>query len=296
MTPILIAVMGPTASGKTALAEALADDLGAQLVNADAFQVYRGMDVGTAKPAARDRYLFLDLRDPNEGFGVGEFTSLAQQALAELYAQGRHVVVVGGTGLYIRALLEEYSGMAAPPDPELRASLNRLHAEEGVEELARRLIELDPDAAARIDIKNPARVKRAIERATSPTEAPAVALPPFRRLKVALSPEPAILEQRITLRVEAMVQNGWVQEVERLVQAGYGPDDPGFRAIGYRQIWRAMAGEVELEEAVTTTIVDTKRYAKRQRTWLRSEPNLSVLDLDPDPLAVVRERIRTLFA
>lgn len=287
--------MGPTASGKTDLAERLADELDAQLLNADAFQIYRGMDVGTAKPADRARYRLLDLKDPDEPFGVGEYVRLAQQALAGLYTQGRSAVVVGGTGLYVRALFEEYAEMSAAPDPRLREELNAAFAAEGLAPLVERLRILDPETAERVDLRNPARVKRALERALAPTPAPATTLPPFAKLKVGLHVNPQDLELRIEQRVSLMVQNGWVQEVQRLMHMGYSLDAPGFRAIGYRAISEYLLGKVELEEAVTTAIVDTRRYAKRQRTWLRSEPNLTALPLDTDVLSAMRERIGNLF-
>src|SRR5271165_7127776 len=131
-TPRLIAVMGPTASGKTDVAEAIADALDAQLINADAFQVYRGMDIGTAKPRAKGRYRLLDLKAPNEGFGVGEFVQLAQTELNTLFQERRSAVVVGGTGLYIRALFEQYSELAASPEPALRAALMEREYRDGL--------------------------------------------------------------------------------------------------------------------------------------------------------------------
>jgi len=288
--------MGPTASGKTALAERLADALDAQLINADAFQAYRGMDVGTAKPENPARYALMDIKDPNEMYGVGEFTRLASKVLRDLYRKERSAVVVGGTGFYIRALLEEYTEMASAPDPELRARLNRSFEEEGLEALVGELRRVHPEAAERIDLRNPARVKRAIERAYAPEPMRTEQLPGFRKIKFGLMPDAAWLEPRITQRVQQMMQNGWVEEVGRLIASGYSSDDPGFRAIGYREMARYIAGELSLEEAATATIVETRRYAKRQRTWLRAEPNLTVLEGQSDSFATAWERIATMFA
>lgn len=267
--PVLLAIMGPTASGKTELAEALAETIGADLLNADAFQVYRGIDIGTAKPHDRDRYRLLDLVDPDQPFGVGEWTRMAVRELEELYRAGRSAIVVGGTGLYIRALFEEYSEMRAPPDPALRARLNATP----IETLRSRLIELRPDLAMTVDLANPVRVRRALERLEAPLAEP-LHLPPFRKLKLALNPPQGKLEERIIYRIFEMVQNGLTQEIEGLRRQGFRRDDPGFRAIGYRPFWDVIEGKLSPEEATATTIVDTRRYIKRQRTWLRTEPNL----------------------
>ncbi len=272
--PLLIGVMGTTASGKTELAEGLADWLGAQLVNADAFQIYRGMDIGTAKPARKSDYKLLDLRDPSEGFGVGEFVPLAQEVLTECWVAQQSVVVVGGTGLYVRALFEEYGEMSTAPEPELRARLDLKPLGELVEELRK----ADAEMANRVDLKNRMRVQRALERVYSPNPSVPVSLPPFEKLKLGVIRDPEELSERITRRVQAMMQNGWVREVEELISAGYSDSDPGFRALGYRAIWQYLHGQIPLHEAQATAIADTKRYAKRQRTWLRAEPKLLVLD------------------
>jgi tRNA dimethylallyltransferase len=266
--------MGPTASGKTELAEALADRLDAQLINADAFQVYRGLDIGTAKPANRDRYALIDIKNPDESYGLGEFVLNVQERLKALHASNRSVILVGGTGLYIRAVFEQYANLAPAPDPELREELST----QPLEALVVRLQRVDPASAARIDLRNPARVQRALERALVPAPALSVVFPPFRRLKLACVPPQAELAGRIENRVDAMMQNGWVDEVAQLCASGYRPEDPGLRALGYRTLWRHLEGEVDLGEARATTIAETRRYAKRQRTWLRSEPNLVELD------------------
>ncbi|HVT13082.1 MAG TPA: tRNA (adenosine(37)-N6)-dimethylallyltransferase MiaA [Fimbriimonadaceae bacterium] len=285
--PLLLAIMGPTASGKTALAEDLAGRLEARLINADAFQVYRGLDVGTAKPARREDYELIDIKEPNEAFGVGGWTHLAQAILASAFARNRNVIVVGGTGLYIRALFEEYASMAAEPDPEVRARLN----ETNIEELRERLRRLDPAIAARTDMANPVRVRRALERLEGKPMDP-VRLPPFRKVKLGLLPPTDLLDERIARRTSEMVHNGWIQEIERLSQEGFRRGDPGFRAIGYRTLWDHLERKIGLDEAIATTIAETRRYAKRQRTWLRSEPELVELSTtDDDAVRKAMERI-----
>jgi tRNA dimethylallyltransferase len=288
--PVLIAVMGPTATGKTDLAESIAEEIDAQLINADAFQAYRGMDIGTAKPDHRERYRLLDIKDPNEGYGVGEFCARAQEILNELWAQRRSAVVVGGTGLYIRALFEQYEFLMPEPDQGLREELQRRLKDEGLDSLVAELKVRDPETHARIDHRNPLRVTRALEKSIDTRPPSRVVLPPFQRLKFGLLLNMTDLRARIEERTRLMVHNGWVQEVEALLSLGYGPGDPGFRAIGYGEIAAHLAGETDLEGAIATTIVETRRYAKRQSTWLRSEPKIRNLDPSvPDILeAVIR--------
>jgi tRNA dimethylallyltransferase len=270
--------MGPTASGKTPLAEALAEEFEAQLINADAFQVYRGLDIGTAKPEAKNRYELLDIKDPIEGFGVGEFVELAGKLLQRLWRESRSAIVVGGTGLYIRALMEEYGEMAPPPDPELRRELVELQETGGVDALARRLRAADPAAAEKVDLRNPARVRRALERALDPRPPIRLEIPPFQKVKLGLMPNAEILGARIDSRVERMVQNGWTAEVRRLMEFGVPFEAPGLQAIGYRALYRHLGGHLLLEDALEAIRAETKQYAKRQRTWLRREPGLKILD------------------
>lgn len=290
---ILLAVLGPTASGKSALAEQMALELNAQLINADAFQVYRGMDIGTAKPAATDNYELLDIRNPNEEFGVGDYIDLAADLLDRCHTEGRNVVLVGGTGYYVRALLEEFDELYDAPPAELRAEIVGRIAENGLDFVAQELREKAPQLAAATDLKNPVRVQRALERLHL-AKRPVRKLPPFAQIKVGLEVEPDALESRINTRTALMVQNGWVEEVSNLRQRGFRPTDPGFRAIGYREMWRVGVGESSLEEAVATTIVETRKYAKRQRTWLRTEPRLERIDTRSEPLATVRRLVAAL--
>jgi tRNA dimethylallyltransferase len=272
--PALIAVMGATGAGKTALAERLADEFEAELINADAFQAYRGMDIGTAKPDDKKRYHLLDIKDPKETYGLGEFCQRAQTLLEDFWEEGRNVVVVGGTGLYIRGLFEEYEGLQPTPPEELRASLQQDLQQLGLLPLVERLKALKPNVAQEVDLNNPVRVTRALERLLDDRPPLRVRLPGFRKLKLGISvPLPDLLA-RIEKRTHLMVQNGWVKEVEGLLELNFGPGDPGFRAIGYTEIAHHILGQTGLDEALATTIAETRRYAKRQRTWLRSEPSL----------------------
>ncbi len=265
--------MGPTGSGKSELAEALADRLDASLLNADAFQVYRGLDVGTGKPERRDRYELLDLVDPSEPFGVGAWVKHAIEALKG----DRDAIVVGGTGFYIRALFEGYDRLQGAPDPELREALELRERTEGLASLAEELRDLDPETAANTDLQNPVRVRRALERALGPTQPLRIELPPYERFKFAIVPDPARHSALLEARLDRMLARGWPEEVKELFEAGVSPSAPGMRAIGYREIGRMLVGEASFVETRNAILTATRQYAKRQRSWLRSEPRLQVL-------------------
>lgn len=277
----LIGVYGQTAGGKSALAESLAHRLGAPILNADAFQVYRGLDIGTAKPADRTRYRLLDLKDPREGFGVGEWVALVQRELAELAGP---VVVCGGTGLYLRALFEGYAEMKGPPDPALRERLNQKPVDELREELAARA----PQVAQRTDLANPVRVRRALERLDTPGEPLRVDLQGWRTIKLVTRVEPAQHAVNLEARLDQMLAAGWADEVKGLLAAGVPKDAPGFRAIGYEQIVRLLEGEASFGETRLSILCATRNYAKRQRTWLRSEPKLNPVDIGQDERSLQR--------
>lgn len=267
--PTLVAVMGPTASGKTQLAEALAERFGAQLINADAFQVYRGLDIGTAKPPARSDYRLLDLLDPDQEFGVGEWVPLAAREVAQAVDAGRSSVIVGGTGLYLRALFEGWQEMAGKPDPELRAKVAEMSHQAALAELDRLL------PGAPIDRANPLRVRRALERVLAPPRQVRFALPDVPKVKVAVVPPRELTDERIRARTLTMIEAGWPEEVARLRRWGVRREDPGMRAIGYRSLWDASSGLCSWESAFEVVIQETRRYAKRQRTWIRSEPGVA---------------------
>jgi tRNA dimethylallyltransferase len=275
--PRLIAVTGETASGKSSLAERLADETSALLVNADAFQVYRGFDIGTSKPSDKSRYALLDLKNPEEDFGVGEWIRLALPLLEEAFGEQRDVVLVGGTGFYIRALLEGWSDMHDAPDPKLRADLEARLGTEGIAPLLEELQKLDPSAAARVDPKNPVRVRRALEKALTPSEPFHFKLPDFQMKKVRIEWPTEELDARIAKRLTEMLDAGWIAEVEALLAQGVPLECPGFRAIGYISIAKFLQGEISEEDLITEIVLKTRQYAKRQRTWLRSEKNLQTL-------------------
>jgi len=272
----LTAIMGPTGSGKSALAEMLADATGAQLVSADAFQVYRGFDIGTNKPADTSRYELIDICDPTQSYGAGEFVRDSLAVLERCFAAGQDVIVVGGTGFYIRALFEEYAEMAGLPDPAIRASIEERFQTEGLQPLVDELLAKDPDT--KVDLRNPVRVRRALEKLAQPSAVIQIKLPPFRKMKFGLRLPKPLLDQRIEKRLDQMLSMGWEREVRLIIDRGIPVDAPAMRAIGYQSILKSAEGLIGPEEARERTLVETRQYAKRQMSWLRSEPGLTWID------------------
>jgi tRNA dimethylallyltransferase len=287
-TSRIIAVVGATATGKTDLGLRLAEALGGEIVNADALQAYRGLDVGTAKPTPEERarapHHLVDVLEPTQRWSAGEFARQARQAIEEIHARGRWALVVGGSGFYLKALFE---GLTPLPraQPEIRAELKRREAEEGPEALHAELAAADPASAARLAPADRQRVVRALEvlRATGrPLSEWIAAQPaparPLSALHVGLTLPRGILYDRIAVRVAGMMQRGWLAEVQELLERGIGPSAPAFQAIGYRQLVRHVHGEITLEEAVADTVRATRRFAKRQQTWFRREPQVRWFD------------------
>lgn len=277
--PKLIAIMGPTGSGKSTVAEALARQFDAQLINADAFMVYRGFDIGTNKPTDRTRYELLDIRDPEEQFGVGEWISCSLPILEQCFETGRNVIVVGGTGLYIRSLFENYSLMQPAPDPELRERIRNRIRIAGLEAVFEELRDLAPSIAEKLDSKNPARVQRALERALSPQPEMTWRLPAFEKCKFGLSVSPDLLEIALSERIDVMLRTGWADEVRRILSHGVSDRAPAMRAIGYQTMSQFVNGQISEADMRAEIFVATRQYAKRQRTWMRSEPGLMQLDI-----------------
>lgn len=273
----LIVIAGPTAVGKSGLAMRLAEAMAGEIVSADSAQVYRDLDIGTAKPTpaerARVRHHLIDVRDPREAFTVAEYQDLARAAIAEIQARGRLPLLVGGTGLYIRAVLRPFDFAGAPPDPALRATLE---AEEPLA-LYARLRALDPAAAERIDPRNVRRTIRALEvclttgRPFSAGWRQAPDLPPDVAF-YALDRPRAELYRRIADRVHDQLRDGLLEEVASLLSAGVPRSAQSMQALGYKEAAARLAGELTLDEMTDLLIRRTRQYAKRQLTWLRREP------------------------
>ncbi|MGD1003496.1 MAG: tRNA (adenosine(37)-N6)-dimethylallyltransferase MiaA [Minisyncoccia bacterium] len=274
--PRIIAVVGPTASGKTALGIALAREFGGEIVSADSRQIYRGMDIGTAKPTAAERraipHHLIDIKDPDEDYTVADYQRDAIAAINSIIARGNVPLLVGGTGLYVRAVLENLDIPKTVANPELRAQIEKEIADVGLEAVFKKLVALDPEAAYVVDPKNPRRVVRALEVAIA-TGVPFTAqrakhAPLFDTLVLGLNPAPEILRERIDRRVDAMMRDGLVHEVSTLIKK-YGQAPTAFDAIGYREIVAHLDGALSLEDATTVIKMDTWHYAKRQMTWFK---------------------------
>jgi tRNA dimethylallyltransferase len=289
--PPVVVVTGPTASGKTPIAIDVARAFDGEIVNADSMQVYRFMDIGTAKPSLEQRALvphhLIDVVTPDVRYNAARYLADARAAAAAIHARGKLVVLAGGTGLYIRVFLEGVVGGAAP-NPELRAALEREHAAAVAAgdpaRLHRRLEKADPEAAARIHPRDLRRIVRALEIAeqgeiaSQRRQEHGFRDRPYRALHLALDPGRAELNARIDRRCEAMIEAGLLREVRDLVERGYGPELPPMQAIGYRHIWPVVAGQDTLANALVAMQRDTRRFARRQRTWLRGVPDLRVFD------------------
>lgn len=286
--PAVIAVAGPTASGKSDLGLKLAQRLGGEIVCMDSMQIYRRMDIGTAKPTAQERALLphhmLDVADPTEAYAVADYAVAAEQVIAQILSRGRVPILVGGTGLYLKALMDGLSLGGAGGDERLRAELNALADEPGGKErLHARLAAVDPETAARLHPNDRRRVIRAIE-VYEQTGVPmsrqnhAAQERPFRVLPLALDWPRDLLYARLETRVHRMMEMGLLSEVRALLESGVAPAAQSMQGIGYKELIPAAMGQDDVNRAVWDIIVHTRHYAKRQGTWLRAEPRCVWLD------------------
>lgn len=285
-----VAVLGPTAAGKSALGLELARRRNGEIVACDSLQIYQGMDIGTGKATAEERRLvphhLLDQVRPDEPFHAARWAALAGAAIADIAARGRLPIVVGGTGLYYRALTVGLFD-APPPDESIRERHRALAASAGVEDLYRQLTEIDPVTAAAISPRDLVRISRALE-VYEQTGVPVSALKQrqrrpsqWRPYAIVLDPPLAELRRRISERVGAMMAAGFLDEVRALRAAGYGPGARPMQALGYRQLGEHLDGACTLEQAVSATIAATVAYARRQRTWFRKEAAATRLSDEP---------------
>jgi tRNA dimethylallyltransferase len=287
--PPLIGVVGPTASGKTELALALAGRFPVEILVADSRQVYRGMDIGTAKPDAPAqrlvRHHLIDLADPDEPFTVARWVERARDLIPAIAGRGRLPLLVGGTGLYVRALLEGHDYASQGWSPALRRELTQEFEADGLEPLAARLADHAPDAAARIDLRNPRRVVRALERAQAQGGGAEPRSRPYRGAValVGISRPRDVLYRRIDERAQRLFDTGLVEEVRALRDAGYGPELRPMTGHGYREAAAYLAGESSLARAIEVTARRTRQYAKRQLTWFRGEARIMWLPAHDEP-------------
>ena len=286
--PLLLCVMGPTASGKTDLAEALAQGMDCELISVDSALVYRGLDIGSAKPDYPHH--LVDIRDPAQPYSAADFAADANRLVDEICARGKTPLLVGGTMLYFKAFLEGLADMPAS-DPQIRAQIEAEAEALGWPQLHAELARVDPESAARIHPNHSQRLARALEvyRASGVpisqwqnAEPDNLPRERFRIVQVAICPqERSILHQRIARRFEQMMAAGLLAEVETLFRRGdLHADLPSMRTVGYRQLWQHLAGECSEEEAVERAVAATRQLAKRQLTWLRKWPELEWIYTD----------------
>lgn len=298
--PAALCIMGPTACGKSALALGLADALDGEIISVDSAQVFRGMDLGTAKPTAAERagvaHHLLDLIEPTEAYSAGRFVADARAAMDDIRSRARLPILAGGTMLYFKALLDGLDALPAA-DPELRRKLDEDAARLGWPALHARLAKIDPESASRIAPGDAQRIQRALEvferagRPISALQGRAQAEPPFNAHWVALVPaERAALHARIARRFDAMLAAGLVDELRALRQRhALLPTMPSMRCVGYRQAWQHLEGELDAKALREKGIVATRQLAKRQLTWLRTlRADQAVDPLAEDALAAVR--------
>ncbi|MFU9137021.1 tRNA (adenosine(37)-N6)-dimethylallyltransferase MiaA [Erwinia tasmaniensis] len=297
--PKALFLMGPTASGKTALAIALRQHLPVELISVDSALIYRGMDIGTAKPSAEEQRLaphrLLDIRDPAEAYSAAEFRRDALAEMAEITRSGRIPLLVGGTMLYYKALLEGLSPLP-PADPEVRQRIEQKASESGWDALHRQLCEIDPVAANRIHPNDPQRLSRALEvffisgkTLTELTKISGDALP-YDVVQFAIAPQAReLIHQRIELRFRQMLASGFEAEARALFARGdLHTDMPSIRCVGYRQMWSFLTGEIDYDDMVYRGICATRQLAKRQMTWLRGWKDVHWLDSEHPEAARVK--------
>ncbi len=298
--PKVIVLCGPTGIGKTELSLELAEEFGGCIVSADSMQVYRFMDIGTAKPGlteqARVPHYMIDVADPDEPFDAAEYAGRARACIDEIESLGRLPLVIGGTGLYIKALLHGLC-RARPSSPEIRARLSREAEEKGARALYDRLSSADPETAGSIHPNDLYRIKRALEvyeltgRPISHyRRAHGFREDPYDALKICLSVDRQTLYERIDRRVDRMVSSGLLDEVRGLLKKGYFRELKSMNALGYRHMADYLYGELDWDEALRLMKRDTRRYAKRQLVWFRKDREL--LWMDPGDMDSIRVEIR----
>jgi len=297
--PKIVIICGPTAIGKTGLSIRLAETFGGEIVSADSMQVYKYMDIGTAKPEAeqlaRVRHHMIDIVDPSESYDAARYAADAKNAIASIQDRGKTVFVVGGTGLYIKVLIHGVFEAGAS-DPNLRKELKNKAKSLGTERLWQRLLSIDPGSAARIHPNDTYRIIRALEiyeltgrPMTELMQAHGFSNKEFDALKICLSIDRDVLYERIDTRVEIMLELGLIDEVKRLLYMGYTRDLKPMQSLGYRHMLDFIDGRMSLDEAVCAMKQDTRRYAKRQLTWFRKDNEM--LWISPDRFDDICRRI-----
>jgi tRNA dimethylallyltransferase len=301
----VLVVTGPTGAGKSDLVLSLANELPVEIISMDSAQVYRGMDIGTAKPSRAIRatvpHHLLDIREANEAYSTGEFVADVARLLPEVFARGRLPIIVGGTMLYLRSLTRGLSELPRAT-PEVRAAIDAEAAHVGWSAMHAKLATIDAASAERVHPNDPQRIQRALEvymttgRPLSEWHAQGTHKLPYLFDRMAFVPERTVLHERIELRFNDMLSAGLVEEVRALRNRGtLRPDDPAMRCVGYRQLWAHLDGAYDLQTAILKSVAATRQMAKRQLTWLRSDPELTWHDpLSDTGFAALRSRTSEL--
>ncbi len=288
--PSLLALVGPTAVGKSDLALQIATRLQAEIICADSAQVYRYMDIGTAKPTPLEQALvphhLIDLADPDQDFSAAAYQKAAFSAIEAVYRRGRLPLMVGGTGLYIRAVTDAYAFGAEGKNKAVRDRLTREARQEGLDLLYRRLREIDPEAAAKIHPNDQRRIIRALEYFTQEGKPISGQVAqtirreqPYNLLIFGLTMPREALYRRIEQRVDKQLEQGFLEEVAKLIQMGYHSDCPGLQILGYRQLAAYIQGQTKWDETVFEIKTQTRRFAKRQFTWFKRDPRIIWLEV-----------------
>ncbi|WP_089795226.1 tRNA (adenosine(37)-N6)-dimethylallyltransferase MiaA [Halomonas korlensis] len=303
--PLAIMLVGPTAAGKTDLAIALHERLGHELISVDSAMVYRGLDIGSAKPSAQELarapHRLIDIRDPAAPYSAGDFREDAMGEMRQISAAGGVPLLVGGTMMYLKRLLEGEANLPSA-DPEVRAELERRRERLGLAGLHAELTRLDPSSAARIHPNDPQRLMRALEvhrlsgrRLSELWDEQSVKIFPWRTLSIGLAPfDRKVLHARIAQRFALMLEAGLIEEVTALkARPELHSELPAMKSVGYRQVWEYLDGTIDMLELERRGVIATRQLAKRQLTWMRSWNDLRWVDsLEPDPLAKVLKLVR----
>ncbi len=290
--PRIVAIVGATATGKSDLATRIAQRFDGEIVNADSRLVYRGMDIGTAKPEAQERdtisHHLIDIIDSDQPYSISEYLESARVIVHDIHRRGRLPIVAGGSGQYIWGLIEGWKLPRIPPNPALRAELENLLITAGIQQLQKRLYALDHDAQTKIDIQNPRRVIRAIELASATGDARGGAAKakksPFNTLIIGLRARRETIHHRIEKRLEGMIARGWLKEVHKMIDSGIKSDAPSMYAIGYRQVARHLKGEIKLPQMKREILSATHKLVLSQNNWFKpTDKRIQWIDIDlPD--------------
>ncbi len=286
----LIIIAGPTATGKTKLAVMLAQQLNGSIISADSMQVYRGMDIGSAKASAEEqaavKHYLLDIREPEESFSVWEFQKAAKEAIAEITAAGKIPILVGGTGFYIQALLYDIAFEESGPT-QVREKWEEIAADRGYEYLYEELKQIDPESTSKIHANNHKRILRALEyydltgeKISLHNQRESQKESSYQELFYVLTMDRAMLYQRIEQRVDAMLAGGLIEEVQKLYDRGCRREMTAMQGLGYKEILNYLSGEWSLEKAAEELKKGTRHFAKRQITWFKREKNVEWIDLN----------------